>query len=238
MKAFLFGVVSAAALLASLAQADEKSIKPLLEERLPGIKIERIQKAPWPGMYEVYADGRIIYTDEQALFAIKGSLVDLKNHRNLTAEHLNKYNAIPFSSLPLDLAIKVVKGNGKRKLAIFEDTDSPFSKQLEKELNKVDNVTVYVFLYPLEKLYPGSTVKSRKIWCAPDQAKAWQTAMKDGTVPEGKAKCAAPVEKLAAFGRAHKITGTPTLVFANGTRVPGAISAERLEKLLDESQAK
>jgi thiol:disulfide interchange protein DsbC len=151
---------------------------------------------------------------------------------------MTKLSASPFNTLPLDQAIKIVKGNGKRQLAIFEDPVCPFCKQLEQNLTKVKDVTLYVFLYPIEQIHPGATEKSQKIWCAKDRAKAWQTAMLDGNFPTEKPKCDTPVEKLAEFGRAHMITGTPTLVFANGTRVPGAIPVERIEKLLDESKPK
>lgn len=238
MKTLHLGVVSVAALLTSLALADEKSLKPLLEERLPGIKIDSIQKAPWPGMYEVFSNGRIFYSDEKAQYAFQGSLIDLKSKINISAERLQKLTAIPFSQLPFDLAVKVVKGNGQRQLAIFEDPDCPFCRQLEKEMMKVDNVTVYVFLYPLEQLHPGATEKSKKIWCSTDKAKAWLAAVQDGVMPDGKADCTNPVAQLAEFGRTHNITGTPTLFFANGDRVPGAISADMLEKQLGSSLPK
>jgi thiol:disulfide interchange protein DsbC len=238
MKALLYGVFSATALLASLAHADEKEIKSLIEQRFPGIKVDNVLKTPFLGLYEVDSNGRIIYTDEQVSYVLQGSLIDAKTRTNLTQERMTKLSAIPFNTLPLDQAIKIVKGNGKRQLAIFEDPMCPFCKKLEADLSKVKDVTLYVFLYPIEQIHPGATEKSQKIWCAKDRAKAWQTAMLDGNFPEEKPKCDTPVEKLAKFGREHQITGTPTLVFANGTRVPGAIPVERIEKLLDESKPK
>ncbi len=225
-------------LLAGLANADEKTVKPLFEERFPGLKAESVVKEPLTGLYEIYASGQILYTDEKVSYVIQGTLVDAKTRQNLTSERLKKFTEIPFDKLPFDQAIKIVKGSGKRQLAVFEDPDCPFCKQLESELKKVDDVTVYVFLYPLEQLHPGATAKSQKIWCAPDRAKAWLKVMQDGTVPDGKGDCDNPIAKLAEFGRSRRITGTPTMMFENGTRIAGAIPADRLEKLLSENAAK
>ncbi|MBI3144298.1 MAG: DsbC family protein [Pseudogulbenkiania sp.] len=225
-------------LLSSLANADEKTVKPLFEERFPGAKVESVVKEPLSGLYEIYAAGQIFYADEQVSYVIQGSLVNAKTRQNLTSERLKKFTEIPFDKLPFDQAIKIVKGNGKRQLAVFEDPDCPFCKQLEKELQKVNDVTVYVFLYPLEQLHPGATAKSQKIWCAPDRAKAWLSAVHDGIVPDGKADCDNPIAKLAEFGRPRRITGTPTMMFENGTRIAGAVTADRLEKLLGENVLK
>ncbi|SMF30739.1 DsbC family protein [Pseudogulbenkiania subflava] len=237
-KHLLLGAVIAMVWLANGAWADEKSVKSLFEQRFPGAKAESVTKESLSGLYEIFVGGQVLYADEGVNYVIQGSLVNAKTRQNLTAERLKKLTEMPFDKLPFDQAIKIVKGNGTRKLAIFEDPDCPFCKQLETELRKVDDVTLYVFLYPLEQLHPGSTAKSMKIWCAPDRAKAWQGAMQGGIVPEGKGECDNPVEKLAEFGRSRRINGTPTLIFENGTRIAGAVPAERIEQLLGENVAK
>ena len=166
----------------------------------------------------------------RATFLIQGSLIDTKTRRNITEEREAKLSAIDFSSLPLKDAITITRGNGKRKLAVFEDPNCGYCKRFERDLAKVDNVTVYLFLYPI--LSPDSTDKSRGVWCAKDQAQAWLNLMiRDQTPPPATCNTAA-IERILSFGRQHKITGTPTLIAQDGSRVPGAINTQQIEKLL------
>ncbi|MFC3530806.1 DsbC family protein [Vogesella facilis] len=235
-KAGLIRWLIAGALLASsasVAQADEAQVAPLLEQRFPGLKVEQVRKAPMPGWYEVFSNGQLLYVDAGVDFVLQGSVFDAKTRQNLTAMQLTKLTALPFDKLPFAQAIKIVKGNGKRKMAVFEDPHCPYCKQLEGELRSVDNVTVYVFLYPIEQLHPGATLKSQQIWCASDPAKAWLAAVNDGVAPGGSGDCANPVAELEALARKHRITGTPTMFFENNERVAGAVSAARIEELLN-----
>ena len=149
--------------------------------------------------------------------------------QNLTQKRLSELNAISWNDLPLDAAFKTVHGNGKRVLAVFVDPNCPYCKHFEKELVKVDDITVYTFLFPI--LSQDSHQKAQAIWCSADKSKAWSDWMLNGKVPAA-ANCATPIAENLAFARKNNITGTPTLIFANGQRVPGAISAERLEKML------
>lgn len=216
------------------AFADEATVIKTFRERFPGMQVESVSKTPIAGLYEVYGDGRIFYADDEVNHVIQGILVDAKTRRNLTDERLTVLTVIPFDQLPLDLAIKIVKGDGKRSVAVFEDPDCPFCQQLEQQLVKVDNVTVYVFLYPIEQLHPGASDKSRKVWCAPDPAQAWLDAVLRKSVPAAApAACADPLAKIAQFVRTHRITGTPTLVFADGRRATGAISADQIDQILN-----
>lgn len=237
-KKAVWSLLAIMVLSAGVTRADEKTVKELFVQRFPETKVESVVKEPLSGLYEIYTSGQIFYVDERLGYVIQGNLFNVKTKENVTAERLKKLSEIPFDKLPFDQAIKIVKGSGKRSLAIFEDPDCPFCKQLERELKKVDDVTVYVFLYPLEQLHPGSTIKSQKIWCSQDKAKAWLSAIHDGIVPEGKGDCENPIAKLAELGRSHHITGTPTMVFANGVRIAGALTAGGLEQLLSVNAAK
>lgn len=221
-----------AILLSNPLAADEAAVKRRLEQQLPNFQIDKVTPTPYPGLYEVFAGGALLYTDEQASYLIQGSLIDPKTRQNLSTERLRQLTTISFEQLPLELAIKIVKGDGRRRLAVFEDPDCPFCRQLEQELTKVDNVTLYIFLYPIESLHRGATAKSRKIWCAEDRTKAWQEAAQKGIVAENPGSCETPLEKIAAFGRRMRITGTPTLFFGDGNRVAGAMPAARVEQLL------
>ncbi|HTP97063.1 MAG TPA: DsbC family protein [Burkholderiales bacterium] len=231
-----FWIAAVALLLAGGAQADEASVKKALEGRL-SLGVESVTRTPVPGIYEVFTGGEIVYVDESGNYLFyDGSLIDLKSKANLTSDRLHKLTAIRFDSLPLDLAFKKVKGNGSRRLAYFADPNCGFCKRFEQELNSVTDVTVYMFLYPI--LTPDSIDKSKAVWCSDNRAKAWDDWMQRGVKPAAAQTCDTPVEKVLAYGKKMSISGTPTLVFADGSRVPGAISGEQLRKLLDAPPAK
>ncbi|HSI22825.1 MAG TPA: DsbC family protein [Methylophilaceae bacterium] len=229
-----------AGMMAATAWADEASLKKTIEATYPKVKVQSITKTPFAGLYEVFLDGQIIYTDEKLTFLIvEGRLVDPKSRRDLTAERMDELTRVDFASLPLDKAIKVVKGNGSRKLVVFSDPDCPYCKKLEqKDLVGMTDVTIYTFLYPLEELHPDSANKSRAIWCASDKGKAWQDWMLNGKLPKDKGNCETPVDDVVSLGMRLGITSTPTLIFSNGKRVLGAYPAKEIEKLLDAASRK
>lgn len=223
-------------LVGSLAHAQEAAIRKNLAERLPNFpKIDEVSKTPINGIYEVRVNGSdILYSDAEGNYLIQGMLIDTKAKVNLTEERVEKLSAIPFNDLPFKDAFTMVKGNGKRKLAVFEDPNCGYCKKFERDLAKIDNVTVFVFLYPI--LSKDSTEKSKAIWCAKDKAKAFHDWMlKD--VPPTAANCdSTAVDRNVEFGKKNRITGTPTIFFADGSRVPGAIPADRIEKMLADAK--
>jgi len=217
------------------AIADEASVKKAIEAKLGGNKVTSVTKTPYLGLYEVYADGQIFYTDEKITAILAGSLIDGKSMKNVTSERMQKLTAISFSDLPLELAVKQVRGDGKRVLASFEDPNCGYCKRLAKEMVKLDNVTIYTFLFPI--LSPDSLEKSNRIWCSADKAKAWNDWMIDGKAPTGKGDCdTAPIQKTVELGQKLAVSGTPTIFFADGTRVPGAVPIAQIEKKLDQPQ--
>ena len=237
IKTGLVAALLATGLGASLGvQAQEAAIRKNLTERVPQLQqIDEITKSAMPGLYEVRYNGTdILYTDAEGNYLIQGSLIDTKQKRNLTEERIDKLTAVAFDSLPLKDAFTIVRGNGKRKLAVFEDPNCGYCKRFERDLQKVDNVTVYMFLYPI--LSADSTAKSRNIWCAKDKATAWMDWMVRDQVPATASCDTSALNRNIEFGKKHKITGTPTLVFADGSRVPGAINAQQVEKFLAEAK--
>jgi len=219
-----------AATLSLPALADEAAVRKSLESKL-GRPLTSLTRTPYLGLYEAYADGQIFYTDEKVSVIIAGALIDGKSMKNITDERLQKLTAIKFSDLPLTLAVKQVRGDGKRVVATFEDPNCGYCKKLAKDLAKLDNVTIYTFLYPI--LSPDSLEKSNRIWCAADKAKAWNDWMVDGKAPGGKGDCdTTAVKKTIEIGRKLAITGTPTIFFADGERVPGAIPLAKIEEKL------
>ncbi|CAN7551138.1 DsbC family protein [Acidovorax sp. LjRoot129] len=218
----------------ALASAQEADIRKALAERIPQMdKIDEVRPTQMKGLYEVRIGTDLFYTDAKGDYVIQGELIDAKARRNLTEDRIAKLTAVEFSALPLKDAFTIVRGNGKRKVAVFEDPNCGYCKRFERDLQNVDNVTVYLFLYPI--LSPDSAEKSRNVWCAKDKVNAWQDLMvRDKPAPAASCDTAA-LQRNLAFGRKHKITGTPTLIFADGSRVPGAIGAQEVEKRLAEA---
>ncbi|HEY9278539.1 MAG TPA: DsbC family protein [Eoetvoesiella sp.] len=205
------------------------SIKALFESRFERIKVTAVKPTPFSGLYEVQLGSDILYTDAKVDYILQGSLIDAKTRRDLTEERLAKLAEISFDALPLHLAIKQVKGNGARKLAVFEDPNCGYCKMLHKTLEQIDNTTVYTLLFPI--LSPDSEVKARNIWCAKDQAATWRNWMIEGKTPP-EAKCETPVDELLKLGRKLMVQGTPAIIFADGSRVNGALPLDALNQKL------
>jgi len=214
------------------ASAQEAAIRKNLAERMPAFaRIDEVSKTPINGLYEIRInESDIFYTDAEGNFLIQGNLIDVRARRNLTEERVEKLTAIDFSALPVKDAFTIVRGNGKRKLAVFEDPNCGYCKRFERDLQKVNDITVYMFLFPI--LSPDSTEKAKNVWCAKDQGKAWVDMMvRDQPVAKGNCDTSV-LERNLALGRKHKITGTPALIFEDGSRIPGAINAQQVEQQL------
>jgi len=219
-----------------LAVAQEAVIRKNLVERLPNLPpIDEVSKTPMNGLFEVRLNGTdIYYTDAEGNFLLMGNLIDTRARRNLTEERVEKLTAVSFDALPLKDAFVIVRGNGQRKMAVFEDPNCGYCKRFERDLQKVNNVTVYMFLYPI--LGPSSTERSRNIWCSKDKGQAWLDWMVRDQLPTAASCDTAALSRNVEFGKKHKITGTPTLIFADGSRVPGAVPAQTVEKYLAEAR--
>jgi thiol:disulfide interchange protein DsbC len=226
-----------AAAKAPAPTADAAAVKKLIEERFPGVQVRHIAKAPFLGLYEAMFDDQMVYVDPKAAYIFVGNVYDTKTKTNLTERKARELNRIAWSELPLNLAIRKVKGNGSRRLAVFSDADCPFCQRLEETLKGIDDVTIYTFLYPIDQLHPDAARKSKLIWCAPDKAKAWDEFFVSGKLPDNKGECDNPIAATQSLGQKLRVTATPTLVFADGTIVPGALPAQGLEAELARAEA-
>ena len=233
-RTLLAALAFGSAFAATLAHAGEAEIRKNLAARIPQFaKIDEVSKSPMPGLFEVRINGfEIFYTDADGNYLLQGNLIDVKARRNLTEARVEKLSEVAFDKLPLADAFKIVRGNGKRKLAVFEDPNCGYCKRFEDDMKNVDNVTVYLFLYPV--LGPDSTTKSRDIWCSKDKVKSWNDWMGANVRPTtAAANCdVTALQRNIEFGRKHNITGTPTLIFSDGSRTPGAIPSAQVEKQL------
>jgi thiol:disulfide interchange protein DsbC len=236
MKTLHWLLAGAALATGVCAPAQESAIRKTLAERIPQLeKIDEVRSTPMPGLYEVRIGTDVFYSDAKGNYLIQGELIDTQARRNLTEDRIAKLSAVDFSDLPLADAFTVVHGNGSRKLAVFEDPNCGYCKRFERDLQKVQDVTIYTFLYPI--LSPDSAEKSRNIWCAKDRVAAWQDHMLREKVPAAASCDTSALQRNLAFGKKHKITGTPTLIFVDGSRVPGAINDAEVEKRLAQAQS-
>lgn len=227
--AVLAGLISTSVLAETAQEASvRKAIEPRLGEEA---KVESVRKTPYSGLFEVQVNGDIIYTDAKAEYLFVGRVVDTRTYQDYTKARLDEINKVSFGKLPLELAMKEVKGNGKRQIAVFEDPNCGYCKRFRRTLEGIDNITIYTFMYNI--LSPDSVEKSRNIWCSADRNKAWDDWMLNGKVPPtASPNCVTPHEKVIELGRSLKVTGTPTIFFMDGSRVPGAIDAKALEAKL------
>jgi thiol:disulfide interchange protein DsbC len=233
------GVIVATLLaLVQPASADEAAIRKTIAERMPDFpKIDEVTKTPIPGLYELRVGSEIFYSDETGNHLIDGQLIDTRSRNNLTEARLNKINAIDFASLPIKDALVWKAGSGARKMVVFADPNCGYCKRFERDLQRVKDVTVYTFLLPI--LGGDSPEKSRNIWCAKDNTRAWLNWMLEGTVPpRTMGECdSSAIERNTLLARKHRVNGTPAVVFEDGKRIPGAMSTEQIEKQLVASRA-
>jgi thiol:disulfide interchange protein DsbC len=233
-----FFLLLAAALFALPAFADEAQIRVAVEAKLGGAKVDGVLATPIPGIFEVRIQSRdgpqIYYVNAAATHIFAGNLIELKGNRNLTEERMRKLTAVEFNSLPFDQAVKIQRGSGKRVIAMFSDPYCPYCRRFEQTLLQMDDITVYVFMYPV--IRPENADHSRAVWCSKDRAKAWLdlAAAERPVVPEAAPTCANPVDKILELGRSLRVNGTPTLFFANGERAGGGMEVGRLRAKLDE----
>jgi len=217
-------------LAANPVLAGEAKIRTEMEKKFPYSKIISISKTPYFGLYEVAFDDRLVYTDEKMNFLFSGNIFDLRTMQNLTEAREKQLYAIDFDALPFDVAIKNVKGNGKRRLAVFTDPNCPYCKKLELEMADLTNVTIYIFVFPI---LPGSEEKARVIWCSSDRLKTWEDHMLWSIEPQSDKACdTSALSKITMHAKKLGISVTPTLIFEDGVIRPGTMKLDLIEEHL------
>ena len=227
-KTLAFALVS---FISSLSLANVDTVKSNLSKQHPKLNIENIQSTDMKGIYSGSMDGQVVYLGEDAQHILVGSMYRLSDQKNLTQDLVLKQNSIDWKKLPLQDAVKSVRGNGKRQIAIFSDPNCPYCKQLEAELSKLNNVTIYTFIYPIKT---QSIAVSKQVFCEKDPALAWSNLISKGIQPSSKKTCANPVERNLSLGKSLGLTGTPAIIFSNGFKVMGSHPAQDIEKMWKE----
>ena len=221
----------AVGLFSAAVRADENTVRLAFQAKFPKLTVESVTRTPFSGLYQLVVDGQIFYTDEKASYLLSGNLLDLRagEPRNLTQQATSKLAAGQLAK-STENAVKRVKGNGKRVIYTFEDPNCSYCRELQKELAKIDNVTIYTFLWPI--LSADSIEISKAIWCSKDRAKAWEDTMLRGALPTGARDCDAPLEKNSQLAQRFGIRGTPGVYLGNGQQIGGFVTADKLEAAL------
>jgi len=238
LRAFVICFLTVSAFFASAASADEAAVRQGFQAKFPTMTVEAVSKTPFAGIYEVLFNGQMVYTDEKVTFLFTGNLFDLREQppRNLTEDRNNRLTASTLAS-STNMAVKRVKGNGKRTLYTFEDPNCGYCKKLQGELVKLNNVTIYTFLLPIVAP-PDSVEKSKAVWCAKDRGKAWDELMSRGTVPNGTKNCDTPIEKSIELAQRFGVRGTPAVYLTNGQQIGGYLPADKIEQALNSAPSK
>lgn len=234
---FLFSVSCLASAAPTFPEAPDPALTALvsrIQKLYPATSFKEVRTTPVAGVYQVVMGRNVAYVDETGRYFLFGHMWDMQAQKDLSEQVAQESARIDFEKLPLEDAIKTVKGNGRRKIAVFSDPDCPYCKQIEKTLSQLNDITIYTFLFPIDGLHPAARAKANAVWCAKDRVKAWNALMVDGLVP--KDTCPqTPIESNQKLAQSLGINGTPSLVFASGQMVPGALKAEQIEALLDRS---
>lgn len=217
--------------LITAVHAEEGAVKKGVEAFIGAPVVDTVTATRYGGLFEVVLkSGELVYTDAAVGFIIDGRVIDTETRRDVTQARLTELASIDFNTLPLDNAIKQVKGDGTRIIASFEDPNCGYCKRLGQEFDQMDDVTIYTFLYPI--LGEDSVVKSRNIWCAEDQVASWNNWILDNKNP-ATAECDSSVlEQNVALGQQLRINGTPTMFLTDGRRLGGYVPAVQLEQAL------
>jgi thiol:disulfide interchange protein DsbC len=216
----------------------ESQIMQTLRARFPQVPIDAVEPSPVPGLYEVISGDKMLYVDASGDHLILGSMIDTRTKQDLTQDAIDSRYSIDFNKLPFDEAIKIVRGNGARKMALFEDPDCPFCRQLEHNMSFMSDVTIYLFLFPIPQLHPHALVDAKAIWCAPDRGSAWTNWMVYQTpIPRGGSCANDPIAKINTLAQSLHITATPTIFLQNGHRIGGSIPVSQLQQMMAQASA-
>lgn len=220
---------------ASMAAQEKAYLAGSLKAKYPTTSFSEINETPIEGIYELVTGKNIFYTDKEGAYLLFGSMYDMANQRDITAERKEQLNKLDIAELDVKNAIVEVKGDGSRKLAVLTDVDCPYCKKLEETLKNVTNVTIYRYLYPIASLHPNAVQTSESIWCLNDNDKrltAMANYMERGMAPAGELGCETPLAAIQEFAKKHELFGTPSLINGAGQILPGAVPHERLEAFL------
>lgn len=235
LPALLLAMLAGTAHAADIPEKLAAQIKASVAQHTDGkVQVEQLHVTPLPGIYEAVAEGEIFYVDATGRYGfLGGSLMDIQQRQDLTALQMDKRMAIPFESLPLQHAIKEVRGDGSQIFAVFEDPYCPVCRVFTKFLDQLDDVTIYRFMFPV--IRPESASLARMAWCSADRTAVWKELMAGARVQLNENCNVDGLLEILTTGERYKINNTPTVVLANGKRLVGATPPEQFLQELQNS---
>lgn len=229
------------AVLASAAQAqqtpntaDLDAFAARLKAQYPATRFDAVRPAPMPQLYEVRMGKNVAYVEPTGRYFLFGHVWDMQARKDLTADRKSTLDKVDPAALPKELAIRNVRGSGKRVLYVMADPQCGYCRQLEKTLGEVDDVSVYTFLLPI--LGPESRRLAADVWCAPDKGAAWRDWMLRGVPPPAAgSSCETPFAAIERLAESIGVGATPALVAADGRKHAGALPAAELSAWLGQA---
>jgi len=205
----------------------------VLNELIPNLKILEVRPSPVQGVWEVdiEAGGKKgpAYVDFSKKYLIMGSIVGIKEKRNLTQDRVTEINRVDVSQIPLDDAIVIGKKDAKYRIVVFDDPECPYCAKLHQEMKKVvgerEDIAFYIKMFPLP-MHQGAYEKAKAIACEKSLA-LLDDAFEKKDIP--KPKCDTKVvDENIKLAEKLGISGTPALIYPSGKVIPGAIDAKSI----------
>lgn len=234
MKKLIVAVLALVAM--PLMAADSEKIQQLKEDlaKVFGGMPDAVNEAPVKGIYEVTYGPKLYYVSHDGRYLFDGELFDLNSRTNLTEKkragaRLKMLASIDESSQVIFKA----KGEEKHVITVFTDIDCGYCRKLHSGMAQMNElgITVRYMAFPRAGVNSASYDKAVSVWCAKDRNKAMDIA-KSGNTPE-KATCDSPVKAQYELGQALGVTGTPSILFEDGTLMPGYLPPQQLSMTLD-----
>ncbi len=231
--AMLVSVAAAAAEAQAEASPAETQFAARVHERFPGTQTAVIAPA-FPGFHYVDKDGEVLFIRDDLSVLISGNVIDLTTNRSMLID-IKARNPRRVDVSKLNVADAIHFGHGSKRLYVFSDPDCPYCRSLQPEIDKLHDVEVFLFPFPLTGLHPGAKDVASSIWCQPDRAAAWDDYVVRHISPKPTAACASPIDRNVALASAIGLRATPTIVLPNGVVIEGGEMADRLQAQVAEA---
>lgn len=234
-------LIAALALCFSLSAvaAVEDDIRARLQQLDPNIPIQSIDAEALDGFYAVtLASGEVLYMSEDQQFIMSGTLYQVSSQGlvNLTENRLKSIRLEAMKDVKdEDMVIYPAEGERKVRLLVFTDTDCPYCRKLHDEVPELNEMGIEVAYLAFPRSGPGTPTaqKMEAIWCQEgDERLAAMDRAKSGD-ENALQSCENAVNDQFTLGQRVGVTGTPALIFEDGSLVPGYVPAARLKQMLN-----
>lgn len=238
IKCIALGFMALACSIEAASPEPEKIVRDKIKTIFPGIEIDSLQKTPITGLYELMVDDEIVYVSEEGRYLIRGDLLDLDQHkRNLTEVKKGQKRLRLVNQVDESTMIVFRPKETKKIITVFTDIDCGYCRKFHEGVPALNQAGVAVRYMAFPRAGEGSLTYQTmaRIWCSKNP-RAAITKAKQG-YPITDAFCQNhPIDKHLAIVRALGLTGTPVIIFEDGTLLPGYLPPGQLLKRLEGTQ--